>query len=129
MYSTWQAFEQALLVDNPLLLYIDIRHVNFLPPRLTIGEALDLGPRYTCSDELTPIRDESAKRVSRHHCELTHQQVEQENPPLAEPEAPTQEEEAVRRERKSPRLWRKRPLRLRKPKHWRRKGLQIWRLK
>ena len=69
MYSTWQ----ALLVDSPFLLYIDVRHANFLPPRLTVGEALDLGPRYTCLDELTPIRDESAERVSRHRYELVHQ--------------------------------------------------------
>ena len=56
VYSTWQVFGQALLVDSPLLSYIDVRHVNFLAPRLTVGEARDLGPCYTCSDELTPIR-------------------------------------------------------------------------
>ena len=95
IYSTWQAFEQALLVDSPLLSYIDVRHANFLPPRLTVGEARDLGPRYTCSDELTPIRDESAERVSSRRRELAHQQVEQNNPPPAEPKAPAQEEEAA----------------------------------
>ena len=63
VYSTLQAFGQALLVDSPLLSYIDVRHANFLPPRLTVGEARDLGPCYTCSDELAPIRDEFAKRV------------------------------------------------------------------
>ena len=77
IYSTWQAFGQALLVDIPLLSYIDVRHANFLPPRLTVGETRDLGPRYTCSDELAPIRDESAERVSRCRRELAHQQVEQ----------------------------------------------------
>ena len=66
MYSTWQVFGQALLVDNPHLSYIGVQHVNFLPPKLIVGEARDLGPRYTCSDELAPIRDESAERVSRH---------------------------------------------------------------
>ena len=95
MYSTWQVFGQALLVNNPLLSYIDIRHANFLPPRLTVGETRDLGPCYTCSDELAPIRDESVERVSRHRRELAHQQVEQEAPPQAEPEAPAQAEEAV----------------------------------
>ena len=64
VYSTWLAFGQALLVDSPLLSYIDIRHANFLPPRLTVGEACDLGPRYTCSDALAPIRDESTECVS-----------------------------------------------------------------
>ena len=28
VYSTWQAFEQALLVDSPLLTYIDVRHAE-----------------------------------------------------------------------------------------------------
>ena len=65
MYSTWLAFGQALLVDSPLLSYIDVRHANFLPMRLTVGEARDLGSCYTCSDELAPIRDESTKHVSR----------------------------------------------------------------
>ena len=65
VYSTWQPFRQALLVDSPLLSYIDVWHANFLQPRLTIGEARDLGRRYTCSDELTPLRDESAECVSR----------------------------------------------------------------
>jgi len=64
VYSTSQAFGQALLVDSPLLSYIDVRHAKFFHPQLTIGEARDLGPRYTCSDELAPIRDELAKRVS-----------------------------------------------------------------
>ena len=55
IYSTWQAFSQALLVDSPLFSYIDVRHANFLPPRLTVGEARDLGLRYTCLEELAPI--------------------------------------------------------------------------
>ena len=76
VYSTWQAFGQALLVDSPLLSYIDVRHANFLPPRLTVGEAHDLSSRYTCSDELAPFRDESAERVSHYCRELAHQQVE-----------------------------------------------------
>ena len=66
MHSTWQAFGQALLVNNPHLSYIGVQHANFLPPKLIVGEARDLSPRYTCSDELAPIRDESAERVSRH---------------------------------------------------------------
>ena len=44
VFSTWQAFGQALLVDSPLLSYIDVQHANFLPPRLTVGKARDLGP-------------------------------------------------------------------------------------
>ena len=64
VYSTWQAFSQALLVDSLLLSYIDVRNSNFLPPKFTAGEARDLGPRYICSDERQPLRDESAERVS-----------------------------------------------------------------
>ena len=30
-YSTWKSFSQSLLVDSPLLLYIDVWHPNFLP--------------------------------------------------------------------------------------------------
>ena len=64
VYSTWQAFSQSLLVNSPLLSYIDVRHSNFLPPRFTVGKARNLGPWYTCSDELALVLDESAKRVS-----------------------------------------------------------------
>ena len=65
VYSTWQAFSQVLLVDSLLLSYIDVRHANYLPPKFMVGEARDLGPWYTCSDELAPIRDESAECVSQ----------------------------------------------------------------
>ena len=65
VYTTWQPFRLALLVDSPLLSYIDVRHANFLPPQLTVGEAHDLDPRYTASDELVPIRDASVELVSQ----------------------------------------------------------------
>ena len=91
MYSTWQPFDQALLVDSPLLSYIDVRHTNFLPPKFTVGEAQDIGQHYTCSDELAPIRDESAEPASRRLRECAHEAVQQEDP--AEPEAPVQEAE------------------------------------
>ena len=65
VYSTWQPFEQALLVDSLLFSYIDVRHANFLPSRFMVREARELGRRYTCLDELAPLRDESAERVSR----------------------------------------------------------------
>ena len=75
VYSIWQNFKQALLVDNPLLSYIDVRYANFLPPNLTTGEARDFGRRFTCSDELAPLRDESAERVSRRLRELAHEAI------------------------------------------------------
>ena len=65
VYSTWQAFSQALLVNSPLLSYIDVRHANFLPPRLTVGEAHDLSPWYTYLDGLAPIWEESTDHVSQ----------------------------------------------------------------
>ena len=62
-----------------------------------MGEAWEFGQRYTCSDELTPLRDESAKRASRRLRELAHAPVEEKAPiqeetaqlkELGEPEAP-----------------------------------------
>lgn len=44
VYTTWQNFSQALLVDSPLLSYIDVCHANLLLPSLTVGEVRDLGP-------------------------------------------------------------------------------------
>ena len=76
VYSTWQNFKQALLVDNPLLSYINVRYTNFLLPTLTTGEARDFGRRFTCSDELAPLRDEFAERVSRRLRELAHEAVQ-----------------------------------------------------
>ena len=66
--------------------------MNFLPPNLTVGEARDIGPRYTCLDELAPIRDESAEVASRYLRERAHEAVQREVVPV-EPEAPTQEAE------------------------------------
>ena len=96
MYSTWQPFSQALIVDSPLFSYIDIRHANFLPPNFTVGEARDLGPRYTCSDELAPIRDKSAEAASKYLRERAHEVVQRETVP-AKLEAPVQvaEQEAA----------------------------------
>ena len=90
MYSTWQPFGQTLLVDSPLLSYIDVRHANFLPPKFIVSEAQDIGRRYTYSDELAPIRDETAELASRLLRERAHEAVQREAIPT-EPEAPIQE--------------------------------------
>ena len=98
VYSTWQPFSQALLVDSPLISYIDVRHANFLPPRLTAGEARDHGPRYICSDERPPIRDESAERVSAERRRRAHEQIQQapaQPERTVEPEAPAREGEGA----------------------------------
>ena len=75
VYSTWQNFKQAFLVDIPLLSYIDVRYTSFLPPKLTTGEVREFGRRFTYSDELAPLRDESAERVSQRLRELAHEAI------------------------------------------------------
>ena len=69
-----------------------MRHANFLPLRFTIGEAYDLGPRYTCLNELAPMRDKSTKHVSLRRREQAHERVQPEAPiqpkVFEEPEAP-----------------------------------------
>ena len=78
VYSIWQPFCQVLLVDSPLLSYIDVRYANFLPPNFTVGEARDIGRRYTCLDEIAPIRDETAELASRYLRERAHEAVQRE---------------------------------------------------
>ena len=75
-YKTWQPFSQALSVDNPLLSYIDVWHANFLCPSLTTGEAQDLNLRCTTAEDLAPIKDELAERVSWAFREQEHIPVE-----------------------------------------------------
>ena len=53
-----------------------------------MGEARELGRVYTCSDELAPLRDESAKRVSQCLQELAHAPIEEEAPIQEEPAQP-----------------------------------------
>lgn len=76
-----------LLVDSPFISYIDVRHAKFLPPTLTIGEARDLGPRYTSTDDLAPVKDEFVEQVSQNN--KRHEAIEQpESPaPIADKEA------------------------------------------
>ena len=98
VYSTWQPFKQALLVNSPLLSYIDVRHANFLPPRFTVGEARDLGWRYTSSNELAPLQDVLVERVSQRLRELAHALVESEAPvqeALAQPDTPVESKALV----------------------------------
>ena len=80
VYFTWQSFSQALLVDNPLLSYIDVRHPNFLPPPLphphsNSCEARDCGPRIVGAESLVPFRDASAKTISQNR--VAHRPVEE----------------------------------------------------
>lgn len=75
VYPTWKSFNQALLVDNPLLSYINVRHPNILPSSLTVGEARDFGPRKVKAESLAPLRDGSAEKVSRNRA--IHKLVEE----------------------------------------------------
>ena len=43
-------------------------------------EAREYGKHYTCSDELAPLRDESAERMSQRLRELAHEAIQQETP-------------------------------------------------
>ena len=82
-----------------------MRHANFLPLKFTVGKAHDLGLRYTCSDELVPIKDEFAESVSLRHREQAHERVQPEVPiqseafvepkALFDPKAPVQTAEEV----------------------------------
>ena len=74
-----------MLVDSPLLSYIDIRPANFLPPSLTTGETQDLGPCYTTAEDLALVKNESVKRVSRSH--KAHIPIERPNTPAQVAEA------------------------------------------
>ena len=51
-----------------------------------------MGRRYTCSDELAPIRDKSVEVASRYLWEWAHEAIQREVVPV-EPEAPAQEAE------------------------------------
>ena len=79
VYSTWQSFSKALLVDSPLLSYINVRHANLLPPSLTVGEARNFGPRFVKVGSLEPVRDTSAETVSRNRS--IHQPIERPEDP------------------------------------------------
>lgn len=75
VYYTWKSFSQALLVDNPLLSYIDEQHANLLPPSLTLGKAWDFGPRIVKVESLVPLRDASTETISRNY--VVHKPVEE----------------------------------------------------
>ena len=63
VYTSYQPSRQALLVDSPLLSYIDVQHPNFFPLNLTVGEARDFDPWLTKVDSLEPVRDTSADSI------------------------------------------------------------------
>ena len=72
--------------------YIDVRYANFLPPKLTTGEAREFGKHYTCSDKLAPLWDKSAERVPRRLRELAYRAIQEESlvQELAQPENPVE---------------------------------------
>ena len=75
-----------------------------MPSKLTTREAREFGQRFTCSEELAPLRDESAERVSQRLREIAHETIQQEDPvqeqlhpenPPAEPQQPVIEAAAL----------------------------------
>ena len=62
-YTSYQDSLRALTVGNPLLSYLDVRLLGFLPPGLTFGEARHLGPRLVRHNSLKPIQDDSGDNV------------------------------------------------------------------
>ena len=88
VYTSYQPSRQALTISSPLLSYIDVRHRGFFPPRLTIGEAWDLGPRLIRVGLLVPTRDGSADTIFQGRA--VHTPVEEQHI-----EAPTAEQEEV----------------------------------
>lgn len=85
--TTWQPFGQALLVDSPLLSYIDVWHPNLFPFCLTVGKARELGPCLIRAESLELIRKTLAKLVSQ-NCAV-HRPVEK--PPAQVPGGPTEQ--------------------------------------
>ena len=75
VYSTWQPFGQAILVDSPLLSYIVVRHPDFIPPSLTVGKDQDLDPWLVGLESLVPARDASTNSVFQGRA--THRPVEE----------------------------------------------------
>lgn len=61
----WQPFGQALLMDSPLLSYIDVWHPNFFPSNLTVGEARDFSPWIVRAESLELVSDKSTNLVSQ----------------------------------------------------------------
>ena len=66
--------------------------MNLLPPRLTISEVRDLGKRYTCSNELAPLREESAECTSQRLRKSAHKAIHE--APIQEPAHPEDPVEA-----------------------------------
>jgi len=78
------------MVGSPLLSYLDVRLLSFLPRGLTSREAKHLGPWLVRNDSLEPIQDGSRDTVFQGRS--GHIPVEA--PPLGDPdeEGPTTEE-------------------------------------
>ena len=56
-YTSYQNLLSALTVGSPLLSYLDVWLLGFLPKGLTFKEARDLGHQLVRHDSLEPIQD------------------------------------------------------------------------
>jgi len=66
-----------------------MQHPHFLPSNLTVGEAKDLGPRYTTVEDLAPVRDASVEQVSQNR--RVHMPVKELDTPIWVVEPETEE--------------------------------------
>lgn len=78
IYTSYQVLGQALTASSLLLSYIDVRHKHFFLPRLTVGQARDLGPWLIRVGSLVSVRDKFADTIF--HSQAEHTLVEQ--PPV-----------------------------------------------
>lgn len=62
-HMSYQNSSSALTVGSPLLSYLDVWLLGFLPHGLTTGEARQLSPRIAGHDSLEPIQDSSRNMV------------------------------------------------------------------
>lgn len=62
-YISYQDPRFALIVDSPLLLYVQICLPRFLPKSLIVGEARERGPWFIIEGSLMPVRDGSTNLV------------------------------------------------------------------
>ena len=62
-YTSYQDSSNTLMIGNPLLSYLDVWLLGFLPPGLNSEEARHLSPRLIRHDSLEPIPDDSKDNI------------------------------------------------------------------
>lgn len=104
-YTSYKYSSGDLLVGSPLLLYLDVRLLGFLPPGLTSGEARQIGPQLYRHDSFEPIQDGLGDivfqgRLEHIPVEATPQENLEEEGLIAEENIPVHPDPAVEMVRK-----------------------------